>query len=192
MGMLGRFLRFMFYPVVRPASDAAKLLKTTKESLDALRVRRAAIWAEERERRARSIEQALARRADEGGDGPGFTEAELERPGEIADDGRRFEVTVALHMLSAEDLASRRDGYRRTKWFGLVLAATMVLSALPVMLLSKTILGLLMMPVLAMGAVYGLATAFRAALLQSQIEARRLHSWRTYLARPDLFRHLVS
>ena len=191
---LARVLRFTLYPVVRPMGDAGRALGDMRKQAMAIQEQRRLAWQRELERRAGSAHN-LAQLQEKGGLPAalaGIGKEDILDPRRITDDGLRFEALYRANGWSEEELRRQREAKRRAKRVGLGICVACFVLALLVLVASRSVLyPLLMTPIAFIGSVYGAVMALRMGLHQAQLEHRRLFGLKAYVARPDLFKHLL-
>lgn len=194
MGIFGSAVKFIAYPIARPLSDMGKAVSGLRRDAGEIRAARARRWAQQ-QADIEAAQQNIAAMRESGVLDERIANLkpeEIADPRRIADPSLRFEALVAARQWTTAELKNQLVAVKRTRRAGLGISIACFLVSVSILVLAKTVLGLLLVPVGFMGSCYGLALAMRNGLYQSQLERRRLHNLRDYVGRPDLVRHLFS
>jgi hypothetical protein len=165
-------LRWFALPIVRPLEQVAESTAAIRADMERVRLLR----------EQRKLTLAEERAAIEEGD--------LCDPAKIKNPSQRFQAYYKLRGWTEDELTAQLGAFKITKRACVIACSLLLLVAVGGLFVLPGVVQLLMAPVILTLASAMLAMAFRYGLLQSQLEERRLHSARDYLARADFFRHV--
>lgn len=181
MSMVGKFVRLLVYPAVRPLESLKDASKQIREDLA-------------KGREAREINQAkLAARAKEFAEqNTELTEEQILNPAMIEDPRKRFAALARLNQFTDAELEEQLVAVRRGRRFALGLAVVVTVLAVPNFLFVPAWIALFLMAAIGTVVAFSLFWAFKYGLFQYQLETQSLYRVRDYLSRPDFFSHLFS
>lgn len=185
MKFLTGLFKFIAYPLVRPLSDAKTA--ATQLGKDVSELRRL-----KEERRARGASFALEPREGQDVDLSNYTAEQLANPKLIADDAERFDVVARVNEITPKELDRRRSRARFIKRVMLWLLPIVMVLGFIAVARSPLWMALFAAPMLVCVCGVLLSQAVVQAMFQSQLELKRLHSFKAYLSRPDFVGHLLG
>lgn len=166
MGVAAGFAKFMFYPVWRVQRDfrtsGGNIAKAFSAAKEAVRATAA---------------QPLA---------------DADHAALPVDSCERFEFLARKHQLSDRDIAEQRDAVYIGKLLSLFGIGVVIASDIVTATFGHGLVVVLAVPITLSSVLWLSVHALRFGLYQSQLEDRRLYSFKEFLGRPDLFAFLIG